>query len=86
MEISITLDPSKLSNPDADLRYTIPEIAEEISNNELQDDGYDYDDDNNMIIFLSSDTLSLDTASEIIKKVCNKLELEEQALKINENV
>lgn len=42
--IIIVLDPAKLSNPDLDLRYVIPERIETASNGAIQDDGYDYID------------------------------------------
>lgn len=42
--IVIVLNPGKLTNPDADLRYRIPERIEEISNGNIQENGYDYID------------------------------------------
>lgn len=54
--IVIKLSPSKLENPDLDLRYLIPGKIEEFTNREVTDDGYDYLDDkeNSMLIFLQS--------------------------------
>ncbi len=40
--IIILLDPSKLENPDLDLRYNIPDRIEEISDGSIEDNGYDY--------------------------------------------
>lgn len=40
--IIIVLDPGRLANPDADLRYRIPERIEEVSNGAICDNGYDY--------------------------------------------
>ena len=40
--IIIVLDPGRLANPDADLRYRIPEWIEEVSNGAICDNGYDY--------------------------------------------
>lgn len=40
--IIILLDPSKLENPDLDLRYNIPDRIEEISGGRIEDNGYDY--------------------------------------------
>lgn len=40
--IIILLDPSKLENPDLDLRYNIPDHIEEISDGSIKDNGYDY--------------------------------------------
>ena len=54
--IAIKLDPSKMENPDLDLRYLIPERIEEVTKGKVQDDGYDYssDDTNSIILFMSS--------------------------------
>lgn len=40
-EIAIRLDPGKLANPDADLRYLIPDRIEELSKGKLRNEGYD---------------------------------------------
>ncbi|MBN2527054.1 MAG: hypothetical protein JXR76_11725 [Deltaproteobacteria bacterium] len=50
----IKLSPEKLSNPDADLRYDIPNILAERTGGSLEDDGYDYLDDNSMVIHMVS--------------------------------
>ncbi len=42
--IIIVLNPTKLENPDLDLRYCIPNRIEEVSNGVVQDNGYDYID------------------------------------------
>ena len=42
--IIILLDPSKLVNPDLDLRYKIPDCIEEVTDGRIQDNGYDYID------------------------------------------
>ncbi|WML33320.1 hypothetical protein [Clostridium sp. OS1-26] len=55
--IAIKLDPSKMDNPDLDLRYIIPDKSEELTKGAVKDDGYDYSSDgtNSIIIFLSSE-------------------------------
>src|SRR4051812_36032468 len=40
--IAIRLDPQELENPDADLRYRLPELFNERSGGTITDDGYDY--------------------------------------------
>ena len=40
--IVLVLDPGKLENPDADLRYAIPDRIEEVTNGRIQDNGYDF--------------------------------------------
>ncbi|WP_434339272.1 hypothetical protein [Motilimonas cestriensis] len=82
----LTLNPSKLSNPDADLRYTIPEKIEKLSDNQLHDNGYDYDDEDNMIIFMSSSSMDTEQAFLIASKACQELGLEQEAIAIDENV
>ncbi|MFG6394872.1 MAG: hypothetical protein K1W24_11935 [Lachnospiraceae bacterium] len=43
--IIILLDPVKLSNPDLDLRYKIPDQIGKVTNGRIRDNGYDYIDD-----------------------------------------
>jgi hypothetical protein len=52
--IVLIINPEKLSNPDLDIRYLLPEMLEEQSNGLIKDDGYDYLDDeiNTMLVFL----------------------------------
>ena len=54
--IAIKLNPHKLVCADADLRYTIPDKIEEVTNGRLTDNGYDYLDDgyDSMVIYLKS--------------------------------
>mgnify|MGYP001046792298 FL=1 len=40
--IIILLNPSKLENPDLDLRYNIPDRIEEVSGGSIEDNGYNY--------------------------------------------
>ena len=40
--IIVLLDPTKLKNPDLDLRYNIPDRIEEVSDGSIEDNGYDY--------------------------------------------
>jgi hypothetical protein len=50
----IRLDPHKLQNPDADLRYAIPDRLSEESPGLLAPDGYDYESGGAMQIYLST--------------------------------
>ena len=52
--IAIKLDPSQLPNPDADLRYAIPDRIQEATEGRVKDDGYDYLPDQTMVIFLAA--------------------------------
>ena len=40
--IIIVLNAKKMSNPNLDIRYTLPERIEEYTNNQVKDIGYDY--------------------------------------------
>lgn len=40
--VAIKLEPTLLTNPDADMRYTLPDLLVERSDGVIQDDGYDY--------------------------------------------
>lgn len=40
--IVIRLDPQRLDNPDADIRYLLPDLIVERSAGLISDDGYDY--------------------------------------------
>ncbi len=53
--IVLRLRPEDLVNPDADLRYLIPSYLETATDGAVRDDGYDYEDDDEMVIFLATD-------------------------------
>ena len=53
--IAIKLNPAKMTNPDADLRYLIPRRIQEVSDESIVEDGYDYLDDGSMVIYLATD-------------------------------
>jgi hypothetical protein len=40
--VILQLDPARLSNPDADIRYRLPDLLVSRSEGRLTDDGYDY--------------------------------------------
>lgn len=50
--IAIRLAPGDLANPDADIRYRIPDLIAELTDRAINDNGYDYTSDETMIIFL----------------------------------
>jgi hypothetical protein len=53
--IIIVLDPEKMSNPDLDIRYLLPDRIEEITEGLARDNGYDYFPDNSMGIWLETE-------------------------------
>ena len=52
--ILIKLDPSKLTNPDLDIAYDLPDRIEEYTVGEVKDNGYDYLPDNVLCIWLKT--------------------------------
>ena len=61
--IAIKLDPALLTNPDADMRYTLPELLAERSGGVIEDDGYDYVGPSNaMVVFLKVSDLQRATS------------------------
>mgnify|MGYP001236014701 CR=1 FL=1 len=65
--IVIRLDPGKLANPDADLRYEIPDLLAARSDGALADDGYDYEADGDaMQIYLRITTAEVDHAVAMV--------------------
>jgi len=69
--IVLKLNPQKLTNPDVDLRYFIPNKIAELTLGKIADNGYDYLDDevSSMAIFLKSSSPKEDIISifEILK-------------------
>lgn len=53
--IIIRLSPEKLENADLDLRYYIPERIEEITDGMVQDNGYDYLEENALALWLQTE-------------------------------
>ena len=86
MDVNITLDPTKLSNPDADLRYLIPDKVSAISDGKISDNGYDYDEEDRMIICLASTDLSEASARQYLQNVFIELALEFEALTVKVDV
>lgn len=60
--VTIRLDPAALQNPDADIRYVLPDLIAERSGGTVRADGYDYDDADVMTIFLDVDSRADATA------------------------
>ena len=57
-EIELRLSPAVLDNPDADLRYVIPDLLVVRSGGAIRDNGYDYEGDGpEMVISLLTDDL-----------------------------
>ncbi|PWJ71511.1 hypothetical protein B0O40_1381 [Ruminococcaceae bacterium R-25] len=53
--IGIVLDPGKMSNPDLDIRYDLPERIEEYTDGKVKESAYDYLPDERMVIWLDTE-------------------------------
>lgn len=53
--IVLRLDPRRLDNPDADIRYVLPDLLAERSGGIVSDDGYDYvGEESLLVLFLKA--------------------------------
>ena len=64
--IVLRLDPGQLSNPNADLRYVIPDRLAQKSNNAISDDGYDYGVGASPLMFIFLQAENLDKAVPLV--------------------
>lgn len=64
--IIIRLFPEKLENADLDLRYYIPERIEEITDGVVQDNGYDYLEENALALWMQTENAA-SAYPEIVK-------------------
>jgi len=69
--IIIKLDSQKMKNPDLDIRYTLPDRLEEVTEGRITDNGYDYLSNTVLGIWLEADN-----AEEGVKEVIELLEKE----------
>jgi hypothetical protein len=67
----LRLRPEKLTNPDTDLRYLVPRLLCERCEGKLHEDGYDYEDDNALLLFLKADA-----PEQVLPRVWEILETE----------
>lgn len=65
--ITIRISPRALDNPDADIRYELPDLVVERSEGRMRSDGYDYEDDDVLAIFLATD--DLDWAEPFVRQI-----------------
>ena len=90
-EIAIKLNPKKLSNPDTDIRYVIPDRIEEQFEGKIEGNGFDYleDEFDSLVIFLSSTSPEEDAKMilDFLRKepFCENWLLESAVVGIREN-
>ncbi len=68
--IILKLDPERLENPVADLRYAVPDALAARSGGVIADDGYDYLENYEMLIFLQ--VTDLERAAAIVLEFLEK--------------
>ncbi len=73
--IIIVLDSNKMSNPDLDIRYVLPERIEEYTNNLITDNGYDYLSNLELGLWLETDD-SIKGVEKIIELISTEMFLE----------
>ena len=66
--IIILLDSTKMTNPDLDIRYTLPDRIAEYTDNQIKDNGYDYISGTALGLWLETDN-SVNNAEKIIKLI-----------------
>lgn len=65
--LTIRLDPRDLPNPDADIRYELPDLLKQRSKGAIRPDGYDYDENHVMTLFLEVE--DVDEALQLVRRV-----------------
>jgi hypothetical protein len=70
--VIVRLDPRVLDNPDADIRYCLPDVLAERSAGLITDDGYDYIGDGPLLVlFLKASDLkpALECVLDVVQNV-----------------
>lgn len=73
--IIIVLDSKKMSNPDLDIRYVLPDRIEEYTNGLIRDNGYDYLSDNKLGLWLETDDAK-NNVGKVIQLITTEIILE----------
>ena len=58
--IIIVLDSEKMTNPDLDIRYVLPDRIEEYTNQLVKDNGYDYLENDELALWLETEDAAKD--------------------------
>lgn len=76
-KVILQLDPARLNNPDADLRYDLPRLLEKHLNGKVKDDGYDYVTTDTgatlMLVFLETDDPSKSASGVVQFLECERV-------------
>lgn len=81
--IIIEINAGKMSNPDLDIRYILPERIEKYTNNQVKDNGYDYISDSELGLWLETDN-AVNNADKIIQLINAETFLENDLSKVAE--
>ena len=81
--IIIVLDAGKMSNPDLDVCYTLPERIEEYTDHQAKDNGYDYISGTQLGLWLETESAA-DNAEKIIELIHSERFLENDLSQVAE--
>ena len=73
--IGIVLDPSKMSNPDLDIRYDLPDRIQEYTDRKVIDNAYDYLPDQRLVIWLETENAA-NNVEDVIRLISTEKILE----------
>lgn len=84
--IELRIDPSKLANPDLDIRYVLPDLIAERSRGKIRSTGYDYEGDvfSCMILYFEAEDPS--EAIAIIQNILKNETVLENSLRLASSV
>ncbi len=81
--IIVLLNAEMMTNPDLDIRYTLPERIEEYTNNQVKDNGYDYLSNTKLGLWFETDN-AVNNVEKIIQLINTERFLENDLSKVAE--
>lgn len=69
--IAIRLDPQYLANPDLDLRYVLPDTIVSLAKGLVQDDGYEYGLQSNVMFIFLHTTSPTEAVPVVLNVLCH---------------
>ena len=81
--IIVLLNAEMMTNPDLDIRYTLPERIEEYTNNQVKDNGYDYLSNTKLGLWFETDN-AVNNVEKIIQLINAERFLENDLSKVAE--
>lgn len=82
-ELFIRLSPERIANPDSDIRYRLPDVIVKRSAGIVTDNGYDYADNNDLILYFETSDVqaALSLIEDVLKNkpICDNPSLHDAA-------